>query len=70
MALEQYAVRLTPDERERLSQQIRSGKSIGIASSPGRAFYLKLMRDGPSAPGGDRFGRVQGYGVPRQTAVR
>ena len=27
MALEQYAVRLTPDERERLSQLIRSGKS-------------------------------------------
>ena len=27
MALEQYAVRLTPEERERLSQLIRSGKS-------------------------------------------
>ena len=27
MALEQYAVRLTPDERERLSRLIRSGKS-------------------------------------------
>ena len=27
MALEQYAVQLTPDERERLSQLIRSGKS-------------------------------------------
>ena len=27
MALEQYAVRLTPDEREQLSRLIRSGKS-------------------------------------------
>ena len=45
MALEQYAVQLTPDERERLSQLIRSGKSSRV-SSPERVFYLKLLRDG------------------------
>ena len=36
MALEQYAVQLTPEERERLSQLIRSGK-VRRASSPERA---------------------------------
>ena len=48
MALEQYAVRLTPDERERLSQQIRSGKSS--ARIVARARILLKVDEGWTAP--------------------
>ena len=34
MALEQYAVQLTPEERERLSRLIRSGKKFGAYHRP------------------------------------
>ena len=69
MALEQYAVRLTPDEREQLSQLIRSGKSS--ARIVARARILLEVAEGWNAPqSGGRFGRVQGYGVPGQKAVR
>ena len=34
MALEQYAVQLTPEGRERLSQLIRSGKKFGAHHRP------------------------------------
>ena len=69
MALEQYAVRLTPEERERLSQLIRSGKSS--ARIIARARTLLKVDEGWNAPQvAARFGHLQGYGVPRQTAVR
>ena len=45
MALEQYAVQLTPEERERLSQLIRSGKSSARIIARARTL-LKVMRDG------------------------
>ena len=48
MALEQYAVRLTPDERERLSQLIRSGKSS--ARIVARARILLKVDEGWTAP--------------------
>ena len=38
MALEQYAVQLTPEERERLSQLIRSGKSSARIIARARAL--------------------------------
>ena len=88
MALEQYAVQLTPEERERLSQLIRSGKSSAriIARArtlllPSKVLYFAIdadcgmeltpeERERLSTTGGGRFGHLQGYGVPRQTAVR
>ena len=48
MALEQYAVQLTPDERERLSQLIRSGKSS--ARIIARARILLKVAEGWNAP--------------------
>ena len=48
MALEQYAVRLTPDERERLSRLIRSGKSS--ARIVARARILLKVDEGWNAP--------------------
>ena len=48
MALEQYAVRLTPEERERLSQLIRSGKSS--ARIIARARTLLKVDAGWNAP--------------------
>ena len=48
MALEQYAVRLTPEERERLSQLIRSGKSS--ARIIARARTLLKVDEGWNAP--------------------
>ena len=48
MALEQYAVRLTPDERERLSRLIRSGKSS--ARIVARARILLKVAEGWNAP--------------------
>ena len=44
MAPEQYAVRLTPEERERLSQLIRSGKSS--ARIVARARILLKVSEG------------------------
>ena len=40
MALEQYAVRLTPDEREELSRLIRSGKSSARIVARARTLLL------------------------------
>ena len=48
MALEQYAVQLTPEERERLSQLIRSGKSS--ARIIARARILLKVAEGWNAP--------------------
>ncbi len=48
MALEQYAVRLTPDEREQLSRLIRSGKSS--ARIVARARILLKVAEGWNAP--------------------
>ena len=48
MALEQYAVRLTLDEREQLSQLIRSGKSS--ARIVARARILLKVAEGWNAP--------------------
>ena len=48
MALEQYAVRLTPDEREELSRLIRSGKSS--ARIIARARTLLKVAEGWNAP--------------------
>ena len=48
MALEQYAVRLTPDEREQLSRLIRSGKSS--ARIVARARILLKVDEGWNAP--------------------
>ena len=48
MALEQYAVQLTPDERERLSRLIRSGKSS--ARIVARARILLKVDAGWNAP--------------------
>ena len=48
MALEQYAVRLTPDEREQLSRLIRSGKSS--ARIIVRARILLKVDEGWNAP--------------------
>ena len=48
MALEQYAVQLTPEERERLSQLIRSGKSS--ARIIARARTLLKVDEGWNAP--------------------
>ena len=48
MALEQYAVRLTPDECERLSRLIRSGKSS--ARIVARARILLKVDEGWNAP--------------------
>ena len=48
MALEQYAVRLTPDEREQLSRLIRSGKSS--ARIVARARILIKVVEGWTAP--------------------
>ena len=48
MALEQYAVRLTSDEREQLSQLIRSGKSS--ARIIARARILLKVAEGWTAP--------------------
>ncbi len=48
MALEQYAVQLTPEERERLSQLIRSGKSS--ARIIARARTLLKVDAGWTAP--------------------
>ena len=48
MALEQYAVQLTPEERERLSQLIRSGKSS--ARIIARARTLLKVDAGWNAP--------------------
>ena len=69
MALEQYAVQLTPEERERLSQLIRSGKSSARIIARARTL-LKVDGGMERTTGGGRFGHLQGYGVPRQTAVR
>ena len=48
MALQQYAVRLTPDELERLSRLIRSGKSS--ARIVARARILLKVAEGWNAP--------------------
>ena len=48
MALEQYAVRLTPDEREQLSRLIRSGESS--ARIVARARILLKVAEGWNAP--------------------
>ena len=48
MAPEQYAVQLTPDERERLSRLIRSGKSS--ARIVARARILLKVAEGWNAP--------------------
>ncbi len=48
MALEQYAVRLTPDEREQLSRLICSGKSS--ARIVARARILLKVAEGWNAP--------------------
>ena len=48
MALEQYAVRLTPDEREELSRLIRSGESS--ARIVARARILLKVAEGWNAP--------------------
>ena len=62
MALEQYAVRLTPEERERLSQLIRSGKSSARIVARAR-ILLKVGRRPPPRPyrssGLPRVGRLQ-----------
>ena len=54
MALEQYAVRLTPDEREQLSRLIRSGKSsariVARAHIVARARILLKVVEGWTAP--------------------
>ena len=42
MALEQYAVQLTPDEREQLSRLIRSGKSSARIVARAR-ILLKVL---------------------------
>ena len=70
MALEQYAVQLTPEERERLSQLIRSGKSSARIIARARARPAESRCGMERTTGGGRFGHLQGYGVPRQTAVR
>ena len=48
MALEQYGVQLTPEEREQLSQLIRSGKSS--ARIVARARILLKVDEGWNAP--------------------
>ena len=48
MALEQYAVQLTPDEREQLSRLLRSGKSS--ARIVARARILLKVAEGWNAP--------------------
>ena len=46
MALEQYAVRLTPDEREQLSRLIRSGKSSARIVARARILLNPESTDG------------------------
>ena len=76
MVREKFAVRLTPEERERPEHMVRAGKGSARVINRARSIGYGLpypaqdRRGLAGAQGGRSFGRVPGHGVPHEAALR